>query len=175
MSWGKKDVHYFKGIPYPGSLRLKCEEVTGRHTIVEKGSACISNTTKKICLINTSAAASSLPQPNHWVVFPLRNDIFLRRKSLCHMAGLIDAAMLSGSLKPCWHKIIVIYEAKPSDSSQTMLFRGSRDTSLRDIAFPSHWLRNSIGEWFEPNLPLHTPLSLAMLRCNGFDLLSAAR
>lgn len=39
------------------------------------------------------------------------------------MGGLIDAAMLSGLLKPCWHKIIIIYEAKPSDSSQTMPFQ----------------------------------------------------
>lgn len=35
------------------------------------------------------------------------------------MGGLIDAAMVSSSLKPCWHKIITIYEAKPFDLSQT--------------------------------------------------------
>lgn len=53
------------------------------------------------------------------------------------MGGLIDAAMLSGSLKACWDKIIVIYEAKPSDLSESMLFQGSRGTSLRGVSpFP---------------------------------------
>lgn len=41
------------------------------------------------------------------------------------MGGLIDAVMLSGSLKPCWCKIIIIYEAKHCDSSQAMPFQAA--------------------------------------------------
>lgn len=52
------------------------------------------------------------------------------------MGELIDAAMLSGSLKLCWHKIIVIYEAKPSDSSQTMSFQAAATHHYGVSSFP---------------------------------------
>ena len=52
------------------------------------------------------------------------------------MGGLIDAAMLSGSLKPCSHKIIIIYEAKPSDSSQTMPFQAAPTHHYEVSPFP---------------------------------------
>lgn len=52
------------------------------------------------------------------------------------MGGLIDAMMLSGSLKPCWHKIIIIYEAKPSDSSQTMPFQAATTHHYGVSSFP---------------------------------------
>lgn len=64
------------------------------------------------------------------------------------MGGLIDAAMLSGSLKPCRHKIIIIYEAKPSDSSQTQPFWAAMTHHYGGIAFPIHWLPNPIEQWF---------------------------
>lgn len=52
------------------------------------------------------------------------------------MGGLIDAAMLSGSFKPRWHKIIIIYEAKPSDSSLTMPFQAAATHHYGVSPFP---------------------------------------
>lgn len=58
-------------------------------------------------------------------------------------------------------KIIVIYEARPPDSSQrSRLFGQSRRVVTRrgGIAFHSNWPPNPIGERSQPTWPLHTPL-----------------
>lgn len=52
------------------------------------------------------------------------------------MGGLIDVAKLSGSLKPRWQRIILIYEAKPSDSSTAVPFEAAMTHHYEVSLFP---------------------------------------